>query len=222
METVLYNQKGEKKGKIKLPEEIFSVEASDNLIYQVANSQMSNRRQGTAHTKDRSEVSGGGKKPWRQKGTGRARHGSNRSPIWAGGGVTFGPRKEKRYDKKIPKKMRRKALFAVLSKKLGENKIIILDELKVEGKTKEMAEVKKSLPIEGGKVLFALPEYDKNIILASRNLKNLSVIEARELNVLDVLQRKFLVLTKKSIDKMVEVFVGGKDNLENKKRENKK
>ena len=126
MKINLYNQKGEKVGKTDLPDEIFNVEINSDLLHQVIVSQMANKRQSSAHTKDRGDVSGGGKKPWRQKGTGRARHGSRRSPIWVGGGVTFGPKSEKNYKKTIPQKMKRKALFMALSSKVNDDELILL------------------------------------------------------------------------------------------------
>ena len=117
MKVDLYNQEGKVTGQVELPKEIFDIELSKDLVHQVVVSQMANRRQGTAHTKDRGDVSGGGRKPWRQKGTGRARHGSTRSPIWKGGGVTFGPLNSKVYKKIVPKKIKRVALFMVYLKK---------------------------------------------------------------------------------------------------------
>jgi len=147
MKVNSYNQQGEEKGTGQLPKDVFEVEMNSDLVHQAMVSQSSNRRQGTAHTKDRGDVSGGGKKPWRQKGTGRARHGSNRSPIWKGGGVTFGPRNEKVYLKIVPKKIRRKALKMVLSSKVENKQFILLDELKLTGtKTKEMADILKKMP----------------------------------------------------------------------------
>ncbi len=142
METTLYNQKGASAGKLTLPTSVFGVKWNADLVHQVAVAMMANKRSGTAHTKDRSEVSGGGKKPWAQKGTGRARHGSSRSPIWVGGGVTFGPRAEKDYSQKINKKMRTKALFTVLSKKMADGKVLFVDTLSLsEMKTKSAAVV---------------------------------------------------------------------------------
>ena len=129
MKVSVYNQEGKEVGKVLLPKEIFEVKVNPDLVHQVVVCQMANRRQPIAHTKDRGEVRGGGRKPWSQKGTGRARHGSIRSPLWIGGGVTFGPRKEKIFKKKIPKKMRRKALFMVLSGKAKENLLLVLDKL---------------------------------------------------------------------------------------------
>ena len=221
MEAVIYNQKGEKSGKINLPDNIFNVKVNDNLIHQVAVSQMANRRQGTAHAKDRSEVSGGGRKPWRQKGTGRARHGSNRSPIWIGGGVTFGPRKEKKYSQKILKKMRRKALFGVLSRRLKEGRIIILDKFEPDGRTKKAVSIIKKIPVDG-KILFASGEHNQKTVLSIRNIKGVSIIEARELNVLDILKRKFLVLTKNSVNIIEKTFLGEKEEEKTKERKEEK
>ena len=140
------NQKGKEVGETELPKEIFEVPMNPDLVHQVVLVQAANRRRKIAKTKDRSEVRGGGKKPWRQKGTGRARHGSIRSPIWRGGGVTFGPTGREVFKKRIPKKMRRKALFMVLSAKAKENLICVLDNLKIEKpKTKFMVEILEKL-----------------------------------------------------------------------------
>ncbi len=140
MKVKVYNQEGKEVGSAELPKEIFEVPMNADLVHQVAQAQFANMRIVHAHTKDRSEVRGGGKKPWRQKGTGRARHGSIRSPIWIGGGVTFGPTNKRNFKKKVNKKMKRKALFIALSSKAKDDEIILLDELKLkEPKTKEMA-----------------------------------------------------------------------------------
>src|SRR3990167_3847268 len=142
MKTDLYNQSGDVIGDVNLPDAIFGLKPKINLIHQAVVAQTANGRKVLAHTKDRSEVRGGGKKPWRQKGLGRARHGSIRSPIWSGGGVTHGPRKEKNYAKKINKKMAKKAFYTVLSAKARDNEIIVLDDLKfAEPKTKLAAEM---------------------------------------------------------------------------------
>jgi len=181
---------------------------NNDLVHQVMVSQMANQRQATAHTKDRSEVRGGGKKPWRQKGTGRARHGSIRSPIWKGGGVTFGPRNERNYKKIIPKQMRRKALLMVLSEKARNDSMVLLDELKVkEPKTKEIANLLANLPCKTAKTLIALPKLDKNIIIASKNIAKINTIEARELNVLDLLNFKYLLMPKDSIKIIKDTFL---------------
>jgi len=129
MPELVYNQQGEKVGQVDLPAELFGVPLNRDLVHQVVVTQMANSRQVLAHTKDRSEVRGGGAKPWRQKGTGRARHGSIRSPIWVGGGVAFGPTKERVFAKKINKKMKRQALFMVLSSKVKDKEIVLLDKI---------------------------------------------------------------------------------------------
>lgn len=212
----LYNQNGERIGQTRLPSEIFGVEMNPDLVYQVVVAQMANRRKTIAHTKTRGEVRGGGRKPWPQKGLGRARHGSIRSPLWKGGGVVFGPRKEKIYKKKIPKKMRRKALFMVLSEKAKNNLLIVLDQLNIEKpKTKLMAEILQKLfqaKIKNGKgkipsSLIVLPKIEKDLILATRNLPQVQTIQAKDLNCLDLLSFKYLILPKESIKVIKETFL---------------
>ena len=208
MKTIVYNQEGKEIGQTLLPKEIFEVKLNHDLVHQVVVSQMANRRQVIAHTKDRGEVRGGGKKPWRQKGTGRARHGSIRSPLWKGGGVTFGPTKERVFKKEIPKKMRRKALFMVLSEKVRNNLLILLDKLKIEkAKTKPMTEIFKKLPSKGESVLLVLPGMDKNLILSARNIKNTAVLQAKDLDCFDLLSFKYLVMPKDAIKVIKETFL---------------
>ncbi|MDP2909462.1 MAG: 50S ribosomal protein L4 [bacterium] len=208
MKTKVYNLKGEDAGDINLPEEVFGIEMNTDFLHQVVLSQMSNRRQGTAKTKDRSEVSGGGKKPWKQKGTGRARHGSNRSPLWVGGGVTFGPTNEKNYKRIVPKKMRRKAILMVLSEKAKGNLILILDKLEAEKpKTKDFsAGFNKIFSDKKAKRAIVLPGMNKNVILSIRNIKNTGVFQAKDLNALDLLNYKYVVMPKESIDVIKETF----------------
>ncbi len=223
MKYPVYNQKGEKAGTTLLPKELFGVPLNKDLVHQVVVCQMANKRQGTAHTKTRDEVSGGGKKPWRQKGTGRARHGSTRSPIWRGGGIAFGPRKNKVYKKRIPKKMKRKALFMVLSEKTKEDLLLILDELKIEKpKTKLMVAVIEALTskaegFEKKSTLLVLPRKEAIIIRASRNIPALQVIEARELNALGLLSFKYLILPKESINVIKETFLTSNVKTQNSK-----
>lgn len=205
MKAVTYNQKGEKIAETLLPKEIFEICVNHDLIHQVTLSQASNRRQGSAKTKDRSEVRGGGKKPWRQKGTGRARHGSTRSPIWKGGGVTFGPVADKNYKKRIPKKMKKKALFMVLSAKAQDKTILVLDGLKMEKpKTKEMAELLNKLPLKPKSILLALASKNDNIVKATRNIKKICTMQVKDLNALDLLSYKYLVLEKQAIKAIKE------------------
>ncbi len=213
MKVKVYNQKGEEVGTTVLPKEVFEREINPDLIHQVAVCMMANQRHPWAHTKDRGEVSGGGRKPWRQKGTGRARHGSIRSPIWVGGGVAHGPRKEKKYKKRIPKRMKRQALLSVLSGKVKDNELVVLDKLEIDTpKTKKMAEIIKNLKekakvIEKKSLLIAIPKKDDNIIRSAYNIPKVEVIEARNLNVLELLKYKYLVLPKDSIKVIKETFV---------------
>jgi large subunit ribosomal protein L4 len=215
MKTVVLNHEGKEEQEISLPKEIFGVEINPDLLHQVVVSQLANRRQTIAHTKDRSEVRGGGRKPWRQKGTGRARHGSIRSPLWKGGGVVFGPRKEKVFKKIIPKKMRRKALFMALSTKLKNNCLILLKDLnfKIEEKkgkaslTKSLVNFLKNFPCQKGSILLVLPQYDRNIILAARNLPKVKTIQAKDLNPLDILSFKYLLMPKEALKVIKETFL---------------
>ncbi|MGI6340964.1 MAG: 50S ribosomal protein L4 [Minisyncoccales bacterium] len=193
-----------------LDKNIFEVPMNSNLVHQIATSQMSNRRQVVAHTKTRGEVSGGGKKPWRQKGTGKARHGSIRSPIWVGGGVTFGPRNERNFKKDVPKKMKRKALFMLLTEKLKNDSLIIVDSFDIkEIKTKEVKKMIDSLGLEGS-VLIALEDLNETMIKSARNIEKVATIQAKDLNCLDVLTYKYLVITKKGIEKISETFLSEK------------
>ncbi len=204
-----YNQNGEEIGTTDLPSELFDVKLNSDLVHQVFVSQTANRRIVIAHTKNRGEVRGGGKKPWAQKGLGKARHGSIRSPIWRHGGVVFGPRKERIFKKKIPDKMRRKALFMVLSAKARNNLLVLLDELKLaKPKTKLMTELLNRLPLKGKSSLIALPQMDKSLILAVRNIPKAAAIQAKDLNALDLLSFKYLVMPKESIKIIKETFIG--------------
>jgi large subunit ribosomal protein L4 len=208
MKVTVYNQQGKETGSTFLPKEIFEVKENSDLIYQMVRSQISNRRHLIAKTKDRSEVRGGGKKPWRQKGTGRARHGSIRSPLWKGGGVTFGPRTERVFDRKVPKKMRRKALFMVLSAKAKENLVLVLDDLKVEKpKTKIMAESFQKLFLKKGTGLVLLPKHDDNLFKSIRNIDGIKVMPAKDLNILEALSYKYLIMPKDSIKVIKETFL---------------
>lgn len=208
MKYPVYNQKGEAVGSTLLPKEIFEVSVNPDLVHQIVVSQMANRRKVIAHTKTRGEVSGGGRKPWAQKGLGRARAGSIRSPLWRHGGITFGPRKERVFKKKIPKKMKRKALFMVLAAKAKNNLLILLDKLKIDKpKTKLMAEILEKLPSKKESSLIVLPEVDKNLIVAVRNLPDVQTIQAKDLNALDLLSFKYLILPKESLKVLKEIFL---------------
>ncbi len=210
MKADLYNIEGEKKGKVEVSSDIFGIKMNSDLVYQVVRVQQMLRRQNTAHTKQRGEVRGGGKKPWRQKGTGRARHGSIRSPLWRGGGVTFGPRNERNYKKKLNKKSRRKALFMVLSAKLESNMIFFVSDLNFkEPKTKLVHEFIDKTFCKGS-TLIVLPNVDKNAILAARNLEGVSTIQAKDINPLDLMSYKYLIIPKESVNIIKENFASDK------------
>jgi large subunit ribosomal protein L4 len=206
MEIPVYNQQGEQTGKVDLPDHIFNMPWNVDLVHQVAVSMQANARKIVAHTKSRGEVRGGGAKPWRQKGTGRARHGSIRSPLWRGGGVTFGPRKEKVYSRKINKKMRAKALLTVLSQKLREKEVILVDKFDfTEPKTKEAKATIKALSVAGGfgeletkrknKALIAMSKKSVNTEKSFRNFGNIKTGVMHNLNVGDALKYKYLIIT---------------------------
>ncbi len=204
MESIVYNQKGQEAGKIKLPEAVFGVKWNESLVHQVVTSMMGNSRTPVAHTKNRGEVSGTGKKPWKQKGTGRARHGSRRSPIWVGGGVSHGPRNERTYDRKINKKMKAKALFAVISRKFKDGNVIFVDNLDMSApKTAEAKKVLGSLAkIKGFEKLsskknagfVSLFEVKEGVLKSFRNFSNLEIGKTKDLNPVDVLKYKFLII----------------------------
>jgi len=200
MKAIVYNQEGKEIGEMNLPKNIFGVPMNADLVHQVFISQKGNQRQVSAHTKNRAEVRGGGRKPWRQKGTGRARHGSTRSPIWIGGGVSGGPRNEKIYTREIPKKMRRKALLMVLSEKAKNNLVLVLDKIEMKKpKTKVLADLIKKLPINGHSRLIAYSDAKKNIFLSARNIARTGVVESRNLSVVDLLNYKYLLVLKDGI-----------------------
>jgi large subunit ribosomal protein L4 len=205
MENKIYNQKGAEAGSINLPAKVFAAKWRADLVHQVVEGMRSNKRSGTADTKDRSEVRGGGRKPWKQKGTGRARHGSSRSPIWVGGGVTHGPLVEKNYKRKVSKKMRAQALFSVLSKKLKDGEIVFVDSFSISPiKTKaallvmnNLAKVSGIKSLAGSKkkrVLMALFERNEKAEKSFRNLPQLEMVFLKNLNPLDVLNHQYLLI----------------------------
>ncbi|MCK5122708.1 MAG: 50S ribosomal protein L4 [Candidatus Pacebacteria bacterium] len=206
LKTKIYNQEGKESGEMELLESVFGVELNDDLVHQVVVAQMANARQVLADTKDKGEVRGGGRKPWKQKGTGRARHGSSRSPIWKGGGVTFGPTTDRNFSKRVNKKMKTKALFMVLSGKLKDEEIIVVDDLKInKTSTKVMKDIFKSLPIKG-KVLLSLDKNNENILNSVKNIPSVSVLASDSLNVVDLLKNKFLVINKKGVEMIGEIY----------------
>jgi large subunit ribosomal protein L4 len=218
LETEVYNQKGKSVGKLVLPETIFGLNWNADLVHQVVTAMQANARTPVAHTKDRSDVRGGGRKPWKQKGTGRARHGSSRSPIWKGGGVTHGPRNEKIYTQKINKKMRIKALFTVLSEKYRKGQILFVEDLSLKSiKTKDAVTIIKDLSkvsgfekITGGKKInlyITTPAKTDNLKKSFSNIKTVEIDEVRNINPVDLLTYRYIIISQptESIS-----FLGGK------------
>lgn len=205
MKADIYNVQGKKTGSVELPEGVFGVAWNDSLMHQVVTSMQDNARTMTAHTKTRGEVSGGGKKPWRQKGTGRARHGSTRSPIWRGGGVTHGPRNEKVYAREIPKKMRAKALFMALSRKFKDGEIAFVDSFGItEPKTSAAKNALLALSKVSGferlstkrrnAALIALADPAEGVVKSFSNIGSVSCVPVRNLNPVSVLNATYLIL----------------------------
>ena len=204
METKIYNQKGKETGSLTLPETLFGTPWNGDLVHQVYTSMMSDRRQPIAHAKMRGEVAGGGKKPWKQKGTGRARHGSIRSPLWPGGGVTHGPRNDKNYARKVNRSMKNKAFSAILSQKLREGEVLFVDELSLaKAKTQEAKEVLTALAgVKGfdsimGKrtnaAYIALPAASAEVKRSFRNIRSVEIVETRNMNVADTLKYRTII-----------------------------
>ncbi len=188
----VYNMEGKVVSEREMAPKPFDVKVNEGLVHLAAEAQMANSRVASAHTKTRGEVRGGGKKPWKQKGTGRARHGSIRSPIWVGGGITFGPRSDRNFSKKINRKTKKAALAMALADKVRGEAFIGLDAFTIDGKTKAMAGMLKKLPV-GRKVLLVLPKADKMAIRASRNLQNIWTVTAGDLSLVHVLKASTIV-----------------------------
>jgi large subunit ribosomal protein L4 len=204
--TTLYSKTGEKIGKVELPEALFSAPINTAVLHQVVTAQLAGRHLGTHSTKKRGEVSGGGKKPYRQKGTGRARQGSIRSPQYRGGGVVFGPQ-PRSYVQRLPRQMRRLALVGALTSKFGDDAICVIDEFGLEEpKTRALVDVLEALGRSGGRVLIVAPEGDPSLILSARNLPDVEVIRADSLNVVAVLNADTVLIEKPALSKMEEVY----------------
>ena len=200
------NVKGEKKSDISLNKELWAIEPNDAVLYDAITLSRNSLRQGTASTKTRSEVSGGGAKPWRQKGTGKARQGSTRAPHWRHGGIVFGPH-PRDYDKKMNRKERRLALKSALAYKAIDNELVVIDSFKLESsKTKEVVSILNNLKVSKN-VLIVVDELDENMVLATRNLSNVILLEASEINVLDIISADYMVVTEKAIKMIEEVLV---------------
>ena len=200
----VYNIEGKEVGSIELNDAVFGVEVNKHLVHMAVVNQLANNRQGTQSAKTRSEVSGGGRKPWRQKGTGHARQGSTRSPQWTGGGVVFAP-KPRDYSFKMNKKEKRIALLSALSSKVADNKIVVLDAFNLdEIKTKKFAEVMSNLKVD--KALVVIEGENKNVVLSGRNIPTVKVSATNEINTYDVLKYETLVVTKAAVEKLEEVY----------------
>jgi len=207
MKIDVYTQTGEKlKTKTDLNDQIFGITPNADLMAQYVRVYRANQRQGTAKTKTRGEVSGGGRKPWAQKGTGRARHGSIRSPLWRGGGTVHGPQ-PKDWSLVMPMKMRRKALFSALSQKVKEEGVLVLNKIELKGiKTKDLEVVLSKLPVKD-KILIALDKMDEKVILSARNLAGVKTIQAKDLNAYEVLDTKAIVFPKAALKVLEETFL---------------
>ena len=199
-----YNMSGSKVGEIQLNDAVFGVEVNEHLVHMAVLQQLANNRQGTQKAKTRSEVRGGGRKPWRQKGTGRARQGSTRSPQWTGGGVVFAPT-PRNYTFKLNKKEKRAALRSVLTSKVANQKFIVLDELKMDSiKTKEFKAVLENLKVDNA--LVVMNDKDNNVVLSARNIPNVKTTLTNTLNVFDVLKYKTVIVTKEAVATIEEVY----------------
>jgi len=233
--ATVYNQSGQKVKEVELDPKVFNIEINPELVSQAVITLQANSRPNVANSKDRSEVSGGGKKPWRQKGTGRARHGSIRSPLWKGGGVTFGPTKVRNFSKKLNKKANRKAILMSLTDKALAEKIVLVDKFEFsEAKTKKFFEILTNLKLRDQKVktteskkdsktskekkekskkskvktiLLVLPKKDEKVERAAKNISNLEIIRANSLNVLEILKQEYLLLPVDSLEVIQKTFV---------------
>ncbi|KNF08020.1 50S ribosomal protein L4 [Gottschalkia purinilytica] len=203
--VALYNVSGQQIGDIELSDAVFGVEVNEHVIYEVVKSQLANKRQGTQSAKTRAEVRGGGRKPWRQKGTGRARQGSIRAPQWVGGGVVFAP-KPRDYSYKVPKKVRKLAMKCALSSKVENSEIIVLDELSLaQPKTKDMVNILKSVN-SAKKALVVMAEKDENVVKSANNIPGVETTLVNTLNVYDILKYDSFIITKEAVKKVEEVY----------------
>lgn len=203
--VAVYNTKGEQVGEIELNDAVFGVEVNGSVLHDVVVNQLANRRQGTQSAKTRAEVSGGGRKPWKQKGTGRARAGSTRSPLWRKGGIVFAP-KPRSYNYVLPKKVRRLALKSALSSKVQNGNIIVLDTLAMaEPKTKEFTSILKNLKVEN-KALVVTADIDNTVVKSARNISGVTPTNAGSLNVYDVLAHEKLIITRDAVTRVEEVL----------------
>lgn len=203
----LYNLEGKETGHMDLDASLFDVEIDPALVYEAVVAQTANSRSAIAHTKDRSEVAGTGKKPWKQKGTGRARHGSRRSPIWVGGGITFGPRNDRNFSIKMNKKARRKALAMVLTDKVQSGQLFAVEQLKIDdAKTKQLSTLLTKLPVTNKKTLILVEPENRSLSLAARNLPQVEILPINALNVVALLKKSNILISKEGIDLLVNLY----------------
>jgi large subunit ribosomal protein L4 len=212
MKINIYNQEAKVVGELELADKTFAIKPKADLIHQAVVAQMGNARQVLAHTKTKAEVRGGGIKPWRQKGTGRARAGSSRSPLWEGGGVIFGPRKDRNFSKDLPKKMKQKAMLMVFSDKISNSQLVVLDDLKIEAyKTKVINQILKNIETEILKnkrrsLLLINGIKNDKIYYSTRNLPDVSIINLENLNIVDLVRYKNVVLTKNALELLAKRY----------------
>ena len=201
-----YDMNGKEIGDYDLNDKIFAEDINEHVVHQVVTAQLAAKRRGTASTKTRSEVRGGGRKPWRQKGTGRARHGTIRSPLWVGGGITFGP-KPRSYEKNVTKKMKRLALRSILTEKVNSEQLKIIDDLNYDKpKTKQIIKLIEDFNLEGKKVLIVLPEKDKNVYLSARNIPEVNTMVLDAMNAYQLLDNECILIPENAAHKIEEVL----------------
>lgn len=204
--VTLYSIDGKQKGELTLEDSLFAVKVNPALVHEAVVAQTASSRSAIAHTKTRADVRGTTKKPWKQKGTGRARHGSRRSPIWVGGGITFGPRSDRNFAVKMNKQARRKALAMVLSDKLASEKFIAVEHLNGEGKTKELAYTLGRLPTAGKKTLIVTTPENKLVSRAARNIPHISTLPANALNIVDLLSFEYVLMTEPAVAMVTQMY----------------
>jgi large subunit ribosomal protein L4 len=207
----LYNQEGKEVGEHKLNDEVFGIAVNPALVHEVLVSIQASERHPYAHTKSRGDVRGGGKKPWRQKGTGRARHGSRRSPIWVGGGITFGPNKDRDYSLKINRKVKQLAMQMCLSDKVAEQKLALVESFGIkDGKTKEYVGLISKLPVEAKKMVLVTADPDKLLRRSTNNVQGVTVRNVNDLGMRDVLDNELVLLTPEAVEKIEKRFTAVK------------
>jgi large subunit ribosomal protein L4 len=206
-QVTVFTAKGKESGSVSVADQLFAVEPNINLLHEVVRIQDANSRRILGTTKDRSEVRGGGRKPWKQKGTGRARHGSRRSPIWSGGGITFGPNLLRNFKLKVNKKVRRKAIAMALSDRLNDKKFMVIDTFGADAKTSELKGMLSALSVADEKVLLITTKEDTGVIRAAKNLPRVKTISAQSLNAKDLLLSNVHIASKAAVEKIQETYL---------------